>query len=270
VYAVPEKLPSISYGLKVRAKESIKRLYESPKDLAKMTAILKSEEAARIETNRKSSSSKSEVPKVTSITFTATDYGTYYVCYAEANLPGPFDFYLVNANKWVYEYVGTSSGNSLYFYVDKPSLLGNYKVWYEGPNESNMTPGTQHMGVPYSGVTVSGGMVSFAAASDVVALYNRLYTAYQDHSAAFFGAYSSLTDDQLDAMITSTGFDENLPLRSFEGYFGFSSLRASVEAGEEMYMNGNLESDPDDAAVTADDVLSRSLKSHFARFTIAE
>jgi hypothetical protein len=198
---------------------------------------------------------------VTSITFTATDYGTYYVCYAEANLPGPFDFYLVNANTWVYEYVGTSSGNSLYFYVDKPSLPGNYKVWYEGPNESNMTPGTQHMGVPYSGVTVSGGMVSFAAASDVVALYNRLYTAYQDHSAAFFGAYSSLTDDQLDAMITSTGFDENLPLRSFEGYFGFSSLRASVEAGEEMYMNGNLESDPDDAAVTADDVLRTFLNT---------
>ena len=52
-YPIPEKVPSISYGLKVRAKESIERLYKSPKDLAKMAAILKSEEAARIANNRK-------------------------------------------------------------------------------------------------------------------------------------------------------------------------------------------------------------------------
>lgn len=89
VYALPEKVPSISYGLKVRAKESIKRLYKSPKDLDKMTAILKGEEKNRIEVNRKVASSKNALPSVKSIMFTASDYGTYYVCYAEANQPGP-------------------------------------------------------------------------------------------------------------------------------------------------------------------------------------
>jgi len=84
VFAVAEKVPSRSYGLKVRAKESIERLYKSPKDLDKMTEILKREESARIEKNRKTASSNSSVPNVKSITFTATDYGTYYVCYAEA------------------------------------------------------------------------------------------------------------------------------------------------------------------------------------------
>jgi hypothetical protein len=59
----------------------------------------------------------------------------------------------------------------------------------------------------------------------------------------------------LDAQITSTGFDENLPLREFEGYFGISSYWASIEAGEMSYMNGTLAYDPDTAAVTADDIL---------------
>lgn len=89
VYTLPEKVPSISYGLKVRVKESIKRLYKSPKDLDKMTAILKGEEKNRIEANRKAASSKNALPSVKSIMFTASDYGTYYVCYAEANQPGP-------------------------------------------------------------------------------------------------------------------------------------------------------------------------------------
>jgi hypothetical protein len=107
-----------------------------------MAKLLKSQETSRIEKNRQIVSSESTFSSFNNITFTATDYGTYYVCYAEAIQSGPFDFYLINTNTWVYTYVGTSMGNSLYFYVDKPSLPGNYKVYYEGPNESNMTPGT--------------------------------------------------------------------------------------------------------------------------------
>ncbi len=253
-YPIPEKVPSISYGLKVRTKESIERLYKSPNDLAKMTAILKSEETARIETNRKSASSKSTLPSVSSITFTASDYGTYYVCYAEANNSGPFDFYLINTNTWVYEYVGTSSGNSLYFYVDKPSLPGNYKVFYEGSNESNMTPGTQFMGVPYTGVSFSSGVINFASHTDYANLMTQLEQAVDDHEDAFFSAYSYMTNEQIDAQIDATGFDEDLPLRSFEGFFGLTSLRASIAAGEQLYLNGYLETDPDDEYIVADEI----------------
>lgn len=253
-YQIPEKVPSISYGLKIRAKESIERIYKSPKDLAKMAAVLKSEEVARIETNRKSGSLKSTPPSVKSITFTASDYGTYYVCYAEANNSGPFDFYLINTNTWVYEYVGTSSGNSLYFYVDKPSLPGNYKVWYEGPNESNMTPGTQFMGVPYAGITYSSGVINFASHSDYATLMARLEQAVDDHEAAFFSAYSYMTDEQLDAQIDATGFDEDLPLREFEGFFGLTSLRASIAAGEQLYLDGYIETDPDSETIVTDEI----------------
>jgi len=153
--------------------------------------------------------------------------------------------------------------------VDKPSLPGNYKVRYEGPNESNMTPGTQFMGVPYSGVTVSNGTVAFTSDANLVTLHTRLADAYEDHSNAFFLANSSLTDDQLDVLITSTGFDENLPLREFEGYFGISSYRASIEAGEMAYMNQTLSYDPDTGAVTADDIL-RTFMNTSAEVTIGE
>lgn len=179
----------------------------------------------------------------------------------------PFDFYLINTNTWVYEYVGTSSGNSLYFYVDKPSLPGNYKVWYEGPNESNMTPGTQLMGEPYTGVTWSSIMVAFTSQSDYETLLTRLEEAYEDHSDDFFITYSSLTDEQLDAQIDIAGFDENLPLRDFEGYFGLTSLRASVAAGEDSYLNGYLEDDPDDDCIVSDEI-QRTIMTTFAQFAV--
>jgi hypothetical protein len=253
-YPIPEKFPTISYGLKVRAKESIERLYKSPKDLAKMTTLLKSQETSRIETNRQLVSSKSTLSSFNNITFTASDYGTYYVCYAEAMQSGPFDFYLINTNTWVYTYVGTSSGNSLYFYVDKPSLPGNYKVYYEGPNESNMTPGTQFMGVPYTGITFNSGVINFASHTDYATLMSRLEQAVDQHEDAFFSAYSYMTAEQLDAQIEATGFDENLPLREFEGYFGLSSLRATVEAGELAYLAGILETEPDDNTIVTDEI----------------
>ena len=138
--------------------------------------------------------------------------------------------------------------------MDKPSLPGNYKVWYEGPNESNMTPGTQFMGVPYTGITFSSGVINFASHTDYATLMTRLEQAVDDHEDAFFNAYSTLTAEQLDAMIDATGFDENLPLREFEGYFGLSSLRATVEAGELAYLAGSLETDPDADCIVTDEI----------------
>ena len=38
-----------------------------------------------------------------------------------------------------------------------------------------------------------------------------------------------LSDDELEAIIDRTGFDENQPLIDFENYFRFSSLRNMIE-----------------------------------------
>lgn len=98
----------------------------------------------------------------------------------------------------------------------------------------------------------------------------RLTQAYEDHSDVFFASYSSLTDEQLDAQIDATGFDENLPLRDFEGYFGLTSLRASVAAGEEAYLNGSMDYeqyDPDDACLVSDEI-QRTIMTTSAQFAV--
>lgn len=183
--------------------------------------------------------------------------GTFYNCHAEADNAGPLDFYLINTNSWTYTFIGSTSGSTNYidFYVNKPSTYGQYRVWFEGPNESGYT-GYQAFGDPYTGVTLSSGKLYFSSTTDMENLYNRLYQAYEDHSSAFFDSNSSLTDDQLDALITSTGFDEDYPLRDFEAYFGFSSLRTSLAAGEQLYLDGTISTNPDNNA-PSDDIVTR-------------
>lgn len=153
-------------------------------------------------------------------TFTAslsTD-GTYYNCHGEvAPDGGPHDWYIINWNTGIYTYIGTSADYYIDFNVFKPSMYGNYRLWAEGPNGAGFT-GYQYLGDPYVGVSVSAGVLQFIDQAAFDALYARINAAYENHQANFFNSNNSFSDNDIDALIISTGFDEHQPMEEFEAY----------------------------------------------------
>jgi hypothetical protein len=217
-----------SPGLKIEVKgETIKRISSSLKSIDKITSILNEEQGKK---------SQGGVMTTKSANFTASLAGTYYNCYAELNDPGPYDWYLINWYTGVYTYIGSST-DYINFNVQKPSMYGSYRVWGEGPYGAGFT-GYQYLGDSYSGVTLSNGMLVFTNESALDNLYTRLDNAYEVHQANFIDSYDNLTDDQMNAYAEQQGFDEFLPMREFEAYWGFSSMRQYGETLINAY-NGN-------------------------------
>jgi len=209
-----------SPGLKIEVKgETIERISPTLKSIDKITSILTEEQGQK---------NQGGVMTTASATFTATLNGTYYNCYAELNYPGPYDWYLINWNTGVYTYIGSST-DYINFTVQKPSMYGNYRVWGEGPYGAGFT-GYQYMGDPYIGVSINSGILEFNDAAAFDNLNNRLEQAYEDHSAAFYDGLSSLTDEQVNDYAEIQGFDDLLPLKEFEGYWGLNSLRQKIES----------------------------------------
>jgi len=208
-----------SPGLKIEVKgETLERISPTLKSIDKITSILNEEQSKK---------NQGGVMTTKSANFTASLAGTYYNCYAELNDPGPYDWYLINWNTGVYTYIGSST-DYINFNVQKPSMYGNYRVWGEGPYGAGFT-GYQYMGDPYSGVSISSGILEFTDAAAFDALNNRIEQAYEDHSAAFYDVLSSLTDEQVNDYAENQGFDDLLPLREFEAFWGFNSLRQKIE-----------------------------------------
>ena len=209
-----------SPGLKIGVKgETIERISPTLKSIDKITSILNEEQSKK---------NQDGVMTTKSANFTASLAGTYYNCYAELNDPGPYDWYLINWNTGVYTYIGSST-DYINFNVQKPSMYGSYRVWGEGPYGAGFT-GYQYMGDPYTGVSISSGILEFTDAAVFDALNDRLEQAYEDHSAAFYDGLSSLTDEQVNDYAESQGFDDLLPLKEFETFWGLSSLRQRIES----------------------------------------
>ena len=242
-----------SPGLKIGVKgETIERISPTLKSIDKITSILNEEQSKK---------NQDGVMTTKSANFTASLAGTYYNCYAELNDPGPYDWYLINWNTGVYTYIGSST-DYINFNVQKPSMYGSYRVWGEGPYGAGFT-GYQYMGDPYSGVSLSGGMLVFDDANSAEVIYNRLETAYEDHQAALFDSYDYLTDEQMDAIVIAQGYDEWLPLKEFEAYFGLSTLRQSYQSQVDAY-NANSTSaicNPRNTFVIDDEIFQTMLNT---------
>lgn len=218
-----------SPGLKFEVKsKTIERISPALKGIDKISSILNEEQ------NKK----KNDGAITTSdVTFTASlsTGGTYYNCHAEVyQYEGPHDWYLINWNTGVYNYIGSTPDYYIDFNVFKPSMYGSYRLWSEGPYGAGFT-GYQYLGDPYLGVSVSSGMLVFDDANSAEVIYNRLETAYEDHQATLFDSYDNLTDEQMDAIVIAQGYDEWLPLKEFEAYFGLSSLRQSYQSQVDAY-----------------------------------
>lgn len=212
---------------------------------------LQAKEKINAELRESKKKKKAESITTSNVTFTATNQGTYYTCYGEVPSTGlPHDWYLIDWYTNVYTYIGTSSDNTINFNVQKPSLYGQYRLWAEGPGGASFT-GYQYLGDPYSGVTISGGILSLTDVSAYDALKTRLKTAYDNHQT-HLDSYSSMSSDNAEAQAISDGFDEFLPFKRFEAHFGLSSLRAKIR-GEVVYWQSQSNEDgtgyPEDSYV---------------------
>lgn len=183
---------------------------------------------------------KAESITTSNVSFTATDQGTYYTCYGEVPSTGlPHDWYLIDWYTNVYTYIGTSSDNTIYFNVQKPSLYGQYRLWAEGAGGASFT-GYQYMGDPYTGVSINSGILSFTNVSAYTATITRLKDAYETHQN-HLDTYNSMSTDAADAQATADGFDEFLPFKRFEAHFGVSSLRAKIRGEVEYWQTQSNE-----------------------------
>jgi hypothetical protein len=205
-----------SPGLKVEMKsKASNRVYPTLKGIEKLTALLK-------EVNKKK---KAEAVTTSSATFSATSYGSWYSCIVDfLDVSGTKDFYLVNENTWVFTYIGSSSEAYATFAINKPSMYGSYRIWIEGGNGDQFSNNV-YLGDPYSGVSLVSGILEFTDKNALYTILTRLEQAMEDHSSNFEAPLAYMTDDQLTDHAISVGFDEFLPMKEFEAYFGFYSLR---------------------------------------------
>jgi len=236
------KLLRQSPGLKtaVKDKNSIPRIFPKLQGTEKITSLLK-------EFGKKK---KSEAITTSDGFFAASLYGSQYYCDVDfPTLTGGFDVYLLNTNTWVYTYVGSSSWINFSFTIDKPAMYGNYVVWAEGPSESEFSS-SLYLGDPYSGVSLVNGILEFTDKNALNAILARLEQAMEDHSSNFADPLAYMTDDQLTDYAISVGFDEFLPMKEFEAYFGFYSLRQKIETEEIAWL---ATSNPWAASVYPDD-----------------
>jgi len=224
--------PSVTVRVETPVKKSASTL---PKGIERMESILREDQAK-----------KKTKPAITtsSVTFTTTlgTGGTYYYCYGEMDDPGDTNWWLINTYTWVMTPLGTTSGNTINFYVDKPDLYGSYRLWGENVSTtSGGYTGYQSMGDTYSGVSVNSGILAFTNQAAYDAMEDRLKTAEENH-LSWLNQFDSYTDDAAETAATNAGFDDNLPFKEFEAHFGLSSLRAKIQ-GEVDYWLSQQHSD---------------------------
>jgi hypothetical protein len=210
-----------SPGLKVEMKsKSTNRVYPTLQGIEKLTALL----------NGLNKKKKAEVITTSYdyATFSATPYGSWYACTVDFLDPtSTKDFYIVNENTWVFTYIGSSSEAYATFAINKPSTYGSYRIWIEGGNGDQFS-NALYLGDPYSGVTISNGILSFTNQAAYDGTKDRLKNAEELH-LEWLNQFDSYTDDAADAAAENAGFDDNLPFKEFEAYFGHSSIRAKIQ-----------------------------------------
>ena len=85
-------------------------------------------------------------------------------------------------------------------------------------------------------IGVENGRFVFSSASDLQQAVEYLEYKYEQHSKAFVSQYPGKTDEELDAIEDSTGFNDNQPYIDFENAYGMYSLRARVAYEEQQWL----------------------------------
>lgn len=262
------KLLRLSPGLSVSVKESFtENAYKIPKGIEKMASILKEDESRK---NR-----KTPIATTSAVNFTATlaGGGNFYNCYGELDEPGSTAWWLINTYTWVMTPLGTTPDNYIYFYVNTPSMYGSYRLW--GENTNNYIggyTGYQYMGQPYSGVSISSGVLEFTTVSAMNTILDRLKAAMETHITNFVTPLEYMSDDDINDQALYSGFDEFLPLREFEAHFGLNSLRQKIETEENAWLNSSsdpwlISVNPDDK-YAIDDIYERTINNQYSQVKV--
>jgi len=95
----------------------------------------------------------------------------------------------------------------------------------------------------------SGTMLSFSSYEEYESTIDNLITAVEAHEDAFFSQYDNLSNDEVDDIIDSVGFDEHQPLIDFENQMSFTNSKRKVyRVMEDAWLlsdGSNLDLSPD-------------------------
>lgn len=244
------------------------------KTIERISPQLKAVERISKDLKEEPSNKKTKPGSITTsdATFTAYDQGTYYTCHAEVTPDGgPHDWYLINWLTGVYTYIGTTADYYIDFNVQKPSMYGNYRLWAEGPMGAGYT-GYEYLGDPYSGVSMVGGIMSFTDTSAMNVIEARIEAAMENHLANFADPLNYMSEDAYNDYADNVGFDEFLPMREFEAYFGHYSLRKKIEDEELAWLASSpdpwLVSPHPDDLYAIEDELTRVFRNQYSQMKV--
>lgn len=144
-------------------------------------------------------------------------------------------------------------------------------MWAEGPNGSGFTD-YRYLGDPYSGVNLVNGVLEFADTSAVVAMEDRIAAAMETHLANFADPLNYMSEDAYNDHADNVGFDQFLPMREFEAYFGHYSLRQKIESEENAWLASSsdpwlVSTNPDDL-YTIEDEYDRVFRNQYSKVKI--
>lgn len=228
-------------NIKIKSKVS---KTSKPLDEAKLAAFL-IERKKKIKKNIK-------LNKTSAATFSVTDYGSTYLGYAETQATGTIDYYLAETYSGTWTHLGETDLGFINFWIDKPYVYEEFIIWSPQEGSSNAL----NLGDPYVGVSFVNGMLHFENETALNNILTRLDDGYEDHQADFFDTRESMSEVDINNLADQVGFDEFLPLRTFEAYWGFSSLRAMAESEINAY---NLNSDLPEPMLDVDDEIEQTV-----------
>lgn len=212
--------------------------------------------------NQKKKNQTATVSNTATFTATITAGTTDYYCTAEMPFAGPVDWYLIEESTSTYTYIGTTASESIFFFISSPTP-GYYRVW--GQSASNgLDTNPLYLGNPYPGVALNNGVLEFTDLAAYQNLIAKLEYEVEQHNADFVDPREYMTDDEINNLAMSIGFDEFKPLRDFENYFGFQSYRQLIESQENQWLQNDIldmDTDPDGNSSIVEDV-PRALINH--------
>lgn len=166
--------------------------------------------------------------------FTMNQVGNYTA--TVDGMPGVnygIDWYIVDVRTGNYSHFTTSNTLSIDFQISLPDY-GYYFIYAYEPIyateafTNELLIGDPNSGV-YPGAVYHNGLIELASSAAFENLLTQLDAAYEQHNADFFDSRDNMTDDQINDYAESINFDEFKPLRDFESYYGFQSLRKQRE-----------------------------------------
>ncbi|MCF8247925.1 MAG: hypothetical protein K9J37_22280 [Saprospiraceae bacterium] len=105
----------------------------------------------------------------------------------------------------------------------------------------------------------TAGMLSFTDASHFNKVVICLETRVDNYNDDFEAAHPNTTDEEIEAIIDSLGWNEDQPLLDVEAGLGFMSLRRSIESQMDIWLNNSVldpSTNPDDHIITDEETRS--------------